>query len=352
MFFCENYFDSQRLEEGRMDEILRLREFLTFLKFSAEFSGSEAEKQRQIHETELRLLGLEEGFSREAILNHKEKREAEDRQKKEKEIEFNKKYNETAKEAIFHGLSELSRTLERIWKDRGNLPKTLIFCDTATRPLRYAILPLLKKIYGTHQQPLPLEIFIKTFSSLGDEESKRSSEDERLAVFDDRLREVISYGQTPFLVVDDMVSQRARTFSGIYDSFERIGLERKNLYFFAFLVHGGFVFNKPTFREHLSAGVVYRAKDDSIQSGLRLTRMAPADLSEWKTLYNRGFPFRLEVEKTIGVIKDQTSTNPYVELSDKADPVAKRIEREKYAAWGKEAVEKIFAEKGTVVVKS
>ncbi len=86
------------------------------------------------------------------------------RKEKSEENNNERRLQEKAKEAITAGILQLNRTLEEINRTKGSLPGTIIYPETTTRPLSYAVEPLLKEIYSKHQQELPQRVFVKTFS--------------------------------------------------------------------------------------------------------------------------------------------------------------------------------------------
>jgi hypothetical protein len=101
----------------------------------------------------------------------KEERESQERIK-EQTNSFFERYDITAKEAVFFGIKQLSKTLERIFSSTGGLPSVLFFPDTGSRPLRYAVNPLIKYVYLLHGQPMPREVFLKTFSRFQEAEDR------------------------------------------------------------------------------------------------------------------------------------------------------------------------------------
>jgi len=60
----------------------------------------------------------------------------------------------------------LAKSLLEIKEKTGSLPTVVLYPETTSRPLRYAIKPLLDKIYSEASQKLPGEFFVKTYSGL------------------------------------------------------------------------------------------------------------------------------------------------------------------------------------------
>ncbi|NQV12492.1 hypothetical protein HQ524_03945 [Candidatus Uhrbacteria bacterium] len=80
--------------------------------------------------------------------------------------EFLERFEETAHEAITHGISRIADSLSEIQEETGMLPEKILFADTSSRPLRYAVKPLLDKVYKQAGQDMPGEYFVKTNSKL------------------------------------------------------------------------------------------------------------------------------------------------------------------------------------------
>lgn len=244
-------------------------------------------------------------------------------------------WENTAKEAIKLGLVQLAKTFKQIFEKRGSLPSSLVLPETTTRPLYYSIKPLAEKVYEACGQKPPLIFFIKTFTLISGDNSTKILE-QRLGEIKDKT------GGGSLLFIDDVVSSGARTFSSLARVVNKLGFV-SDAYFFSFLAN-------EDARLRLDGLIPW--KNFSYGVGFYEQRDNENLTFDWLTLLRKGFPYREKKEQITGVKKDQTSANPYVEISPLADPAAKKAERKKYAAWGKEAVEKIFAEKGAVVVKS
>lgn len=82
----------------------------------------------------------------------------------EQKSTFWEDYEATAKEAIHRGIHRLNATLEEILAHDKQLPTAIIYPETTSRPLRYAVKPLFEQKYAEHQEPQPKEFFFKTFS--------------------------------------------------------------------------------------------------------------------------------------------------------------------------------------------
>lgn len=90
----------------------------------------------------------------------------EEEMEEEDKYDFASSFEKTAHEAIKNGIFRLHKSLHEIKEKYGSLPTVVIFPETTTRPLRYAIKPLLERVYGEANQKLPGEFFVKTYSSL------------------------------------------------------------------------------------------------------------------------------------------------------------------------------------------
>ncbi|HBR80383.1 MAG: hypothetical protein UX09_C0061G0002 [Candidatus Uhrbacteria bacterium GW2011_GWE2_45_35] len=84
----------------------------------------------------------------------------------------------TAKQAIENGVTALSRRLEEIFERTGHLPVAIVYPETSTRPLSYAVRPLLRKAYGRVGLKKPSEFFIKTLPDFLDEKGRKRILDE------------------------------------------------------------------------------------------------------------------------------------------------------------------------------
>ncbi|MEI7741028.1 MAG: hypothetical protein WCJ29_00830 [bacterium] len=76
-----------------------------------------------------------------------------------------KEYFEKSRETLRYGIMELSRTLDEILNRDHELPTAIIFPETTSRPLRYAIEPIIEHVYRKAGQAKPKEYFFKTFSA-------------------------------------------------------------------------------------------------------------------------------------------------------------------------------------------
>jgi hypothetical protein len=90
----------------------------------------------------------------------KESKERDDRES----AEYEEKREIAAREIIRHGIRRLALTLRDIYKRDGRLPTALIFPEASSRPLRYAVEPLMRKMYAHYGQERQAEFFIKTYS--------------------------------------------------------------------------------------------------------------------------------------------------------------------------------------------
>lgn len=81
---------------------------------------------------------------------------------------------QTVKEVVRMGIEQLQKTFEQIKQKTGKLPRVVIYPDTSGRPLHYAIVPLLHKLYRSHGEQAPVEEFFKSYTSLILDENRKS----------------------------------------------------------------------------------------------------------------------------------------------------------------------------------
>jgi len=265
-------------------------------------------------------------------------------QKEQAVIKENKRiaYETAAKETIFHGLRQLDKTLENILAKEGRMPAAIVYADTSTRPLRYAVKSLLEKFCLANGVQPPPEFFVKTSSYLRKKDSAQQSVvNERLA----EIKKIVDSG--PFLFIDEFTAGGV-TFAQLARAADRLK-ELSSSYFFSFASSAALPIHLRGLvdTDHFSAGVCLPAKGINNKNIDRVLEDGyfQDTTKDFDELFFDGFPFRAKKEETTGVKKDEESSDLYVKISAKADPVAKRTEREKYAAWGREAVQKIFVEK-------
>ncbi|MBD3360566.1 hypothetical protein GF366_02065 [Candidatus Peregrinibacteria bacterium] len=152
-------------------------------------------------------------------------------QKEKLELKNNERHlEEAAKEAIASGIAQLKRTLEGIRHVKGRLPGLIVFPETTTRPLSYAVEPLLKKVYGEHQQEMPRRVFVKTFSAhQTDKEWKMEQERNKSRT---RIRNAIREKQEIIEKVKrDVKKYRPRTkeYQSASERLNRLKREKKEL---------------------------------------------------------------------------------------------------------------------------
>lgn len=75
--------------------------------------------------------------------------------------EFTKNFAKSAHEAVRIGIQRLAKTLEEIRETSGQLPTVILFPETSSRPLSYAIQPLINQLYAQAGQAKPQQQFVK-----------------------------------------------------------------------------------------------------------------------------------------------------------------------------------------------
>lgn len=71
-----------------------------------------------------------------------------------------------ARECVRIGIARLAEVLRERFRADGALPEVIIYPETSTRILRYAVKPLLDRFYAAANQELPREAFLKTYREL------------------------------------------------------------------------------------------------------------------------------------------------------------------------------------------
>lgn len=102
---------------------------------------------------------------------------------------FRDRFEATAEKAVEYGIAGIRNVLEGEWRENGKMPTTIIYPETASRPLRYAVAPLLDLTYKEKGQDLPQEFFMKTYSSLHQEHAL----DSKLEYIRSELKELSSH---------------------------------------------------------------------------------------------------------------------------------------------------------------
>lgn len=175
---------SKEEKKKRFTELEEAMKRLEILK-EKKSRGANYEINRQYIDTSNEIREKRRNIPTEEWRAHITQKEKSERKNQERRLQ------ETAKEAITSGIAQLKKTLEEIKRVQRKLPSVIVYPETTTRPISYAIEPLLKKIYVKHQQELPHRMFVKTFSGYQtDREWKLEKErKDRMTRIQNELRE-------------------------------------------------------------------------------------------------------------------------------------------------------------------
>lgn len=101
---------------------------------------------------------------------------------------FAARFEKTAHDAVQYGVKRLAATLEEIRTAQGKLPTVILYPETSSRPLRYAVKPLLDLTYRRANQAMPREVFVKTFSQFATKTGREINWND----MQDRMRELLA----------------------------------------------------------------------------------------------------------------------------------------------------------------